>query len=94
MEDHDLVDVQLEQIGGSDDVKGEDDDKIQIVIKNTQGEEMAFKVKKTTPFSKVIDAYASRQGVDSKTFKFIFDGQRVQRDDTPKTVSDDFILLD
>lgn len=50
------------------------------------GEEMFFKVKRTTKMSKVFDAYAGRKGVPSSTLRFFLDGDRINADDTPKLV--------
>ena len=50
------------------------------------GEETQFKVKRSTPFKKVFDAFASRKGIDVKMFKFTYDGARIQPTDTPGEV--------
>jgi hypothetical protein len=55
-----------------------------VVVQN--GEETLFKVKKTTKMSKVFDAYASRKGVDTKSLRFMFDGTRLNADETPEEV--------
>ena len=43
-----------------------------------------FKIKKTTKMSKVFSAYATRKGVDSKSLRFLLDGERIGEDQTPK----------
>ena len=35
---------------------------------------------------KIIEAYASRKGIATNAFRFMFDGQRLQGDVTPKMV--------
>lgn len=86
LQDEDQIDVLLEQVGGGDaDVKPSGDDAIITVrVKDAQGNEVAFKVKKSTKMSKIYDAYASRKGVQTDSVRFTFDGQRVNKEDTPK----------
>lgn len=59
---------------------------LQIGIKSPHGEVTKFKVKHTTKMSKVMKAFASRNDLDINVIKFIFDGERVGADDTPKTL--------
>jgi len=69
--------------------KAEGDSTITVKVRNQSGDEMIFKVKKTTKMSKIIDAYGQRTGLQSGTFRFMFDGQRVKDDDTPKMLEMD-----
>eukprot|EP00959_Pyramimonas_sp_CCMP1952_P430414 9014726-Pyramimonas_sp.AAC.1 len=50
------------------------------------GNEVFFKVKKTTPLRKLMDAYCKRQGVAEKDVVFLFDGSRLKEDQTPEMV--------
>lgn len=88
LQDEDQIDVLLEQVGGGDseDVKPSGDDAvITIKVKDPQGSEVAFKVKKSTKMSKILEAYASRKGVQTESVRLVTDaGQRVNKDDTPK----------
>lgn len=59
-------------------------DTITLRVKEQTGDEMFFKVKKTTKMSKIFDAYASRKGVTASTLRFLYDGERVLPDNTPK----------
>jgi small ubiquitin-related modifier len=59
---------------------------LQIGIRNPNGEVTKFKVKNTTKMGKVMAAYASKNNLDITTIKFILDGERVGKDDTPKTL--------
>ncbi|KAL9624895.1 MAG: hypothetical protein Q9160_000942 [Pyrenula sp. 1 TL-2023] len=53
-------------------------------IKVTDGNnEVFFKIKKTTPLRKLMDAFCERQGKQANTVRFLFDGTRVRHDDTP-----------
>jgi hypothetical protein len=40
-------------------------------------------VKKTTPFEKIISAYANKTGIAKETIKLLFDGQRLAGTETP-----------
>lgn len=44
---------------------------------------MFFKVKKTTAFKKIFDAYLQRVGKAPGSLRFMFDGARVQDTATP-----------
>ena len=59
---------------------------LQIGIKNPNGEVTKFKVKNSTKMGKVMVAYAAKNNLDINTIKFILDGERVGKDDTPKTL--------
>jgi small ubiquitin-related modifier len=59
-------------------------DNITVVLSDPAGEKIQFKVKKETKFQKVFDAYATRVGVPVKNFRFLFDGERVTGEHTPK----------
>ena len=49
--------------------------------------EVFFKIKRTTQLKKLMDAFCERQGKSPSTVRFLFDGERVQSNDTPDTVS-------
>lgn len=46
-----------------------------------------FKIKKNTPFRKLITAYCERQGIQKSTVRFTFDGNFVGEEQTPHDVS-------
>eukprot|EP01067_Filipodium_phascolosomae_P005131 Filipodium_phascolosomae@DN3163_c0_g1_i1.p1 len=54
-----------------------------IKVKNAQGEEVQFRVKKTTQFRRIIQAYCSRLGQTESTVRFLFDGERITAEQTP-----------
>ena len=62
---------------------------ITIKVKDQGGDEMFFKVKKTTKMSKIFDAYSQRRGIASTSIRFVYDGQRVQPETTPKMLEMD-----
>jgi small ubiquitin-related modifier len=65
---------------------GKAGDAITIRVKDQAGEETFFKVKNTTKMSKVFAAYAQRKGVQQTSLRFLLDGERINNDDTPKTL--------
>lgn len=48
--------------------------------------EVFFKIKRSTQLKKLMDAFCERQGKQSSTVRFLFDGTRVRPEDTPDTV--------
>jgi small ubiquitin-related modifier len=48
--------------------------------------EVFFKIKRTTPLKKLMDAFCERQGKSPQSVRFLFDGQRVNPTDNPETV--------
>lgn len=50
-------------------------------------EAVVFKVKKTTQFSKLMDAYNEREGKIASSVRFLYEGSRIQPTDTPDLVS-------
>jgi|EP00599_Poterioochromonas_sp_BG-1_P001683 small ubiquitin-related modifier len=82
--DEDQIDVFLDQVGGSgEDVKPEDS-AITLRVREGTGEETAFKVKKSTKMSKIFETFASRKGLSVNMIRFMYDGQRIKAEDTPK----------
>jgi len=75
-----------EQVGGAagEDGGGGDGEALTIRVKDQAGEEMAFKIKKSTKMSKIFEAYAGRKGINQQSLRFSVDGSRIQGDSTPK----------
>jgi small ubiquitin-related modifier len=46
----------------------------------------AFKIKKTTPISKVMDAYCNKLGVPSTAYRFYLDDNRLNGHETPESL--------
>jgi len=59
-------------------------DHLSLKVKSQDGNEVYFKVKKTTSFSKVMNAYCKKVGADPEQVRFLFDGQRLRQDQTPQ----------
>ncbi|POS80387.1 hypothetical protein DHEL01_v201197 [Diaporthe helianthi] len=48
--------------------------------------EVFFKIKKSTKLEKLMGAFCERQGKTVSSVRFLFEGQRVQPNDTPDTL--------
>ncbi|KAI3397469.1 hypothetical protein diail_10681 [Diaporthe ilicicola] len=48
--------------------------------------EVFFKIKKSTKLEKLMGAFCERQGKTVNSVRFLFEGQRVQPNDTPDTL--------
>lgn len=62
-------------------------DRVQIVLKDQSGTQIAFGVKSNTRMEKVQNAYADRTGRPLGTLRFYYEGIRVVPEDTVATVS-------
>jgi Ubiquitin-2 like Rad60 SUMO-like len=51
---------------------------ITLKVKNATGEETVFKVKRSTKFGKIMDAYANKTGQPVNSLRFTFDGERLE----------------
>jgi len=56
---------------------------INIKVLTYSGEEVFFKIKRNTKLSKLQAAYANKVGKDVGTIRFLYDGNRINDDDTP-----------
>lgn len=63
---------------------------VNIVIKDPQGEEIYFKVKRSAKMRRLFSAYCKRSNVDMSTIRFFYQGERIDEDQTP----DDLHLQD
>jgi hypothetical protein len=71
------------------------DNIIHVVLKDQAGDNTTFKVKPTTRFEKLINVYAKQHGKAVETFRFFFEGQRIQKTDTPESLGmDDGNMVD
>ncbi|KAI3658669.1 hypothetical protein MP638_006733 [Amoeboaphelidium occidentale] len=60
-----------------------ENEQISLKVAGQDGNEVVFKVKKTTIFKKIFEAYAQKMGRASNVFKFSFEGTRLEPDQTP-----------
>ena len=55
-------------------------------VRDAEGNEVQFKIKKTTHLKKLMDAYCARMGAATGSYRFLFDGHRINDDDTPQSL--------
>lgn len=66
--------------GGGDD----NNQYIKLKVVSQDSSEIHFRVKFTTPMSKIKKSYSERVGVPVQSLRFLFDGKRINDTDTPK----------
>ncbi|OSX62730.1 hypothetical protein POSPLADRAFT_1180820 [Postia placenta MAD-698-R-SB12] len=59
---------------------------INIKVTTQTGEEVFFKIKRNTKLSKLQGAYAAKVGKDVNSIRFLYDGTRINDDDTPASL--------
>jgi len=62
---------------------------INIKCLTSTGEEVFFKIKNNTKLSKLQAAYANKVGKDVGSIRFLYDGNRINDDDTPASLDMD-----
>lgn len=68
-----------------EDVKKEvKEDHINIKVRDMDNNEVHFKVRPSTKFSKVFDAYCQRKALQPNAVRFLMDGERLRPDQTPE----------
>jgi len=76
-----------QHVPSQEEVKTEDPNAtINIKVVSSTGEEVFFKIKRSTKLSKLQGAYASKVGKDVGSIRFLYDGVRIQDDDTPSSL--------
>ncbi|KAH9172455.1 small ubiquitin-related modifier [Lactarius sanguifluus] len=55
-------------------------------VVSSSGEEVFFKIKRSTKLSKLQGAYASKVGKDVSSIRFLYDGARINDEDTPASL--------
>ena len=62
-----------------------DDENISLTVADQSGgAPVQFRIKKTTPLRKLMDAYCKKLGLSKQAVRFTFDGNRLREQDTPK----------
>ncbi|XP_078156361.1 small ubiquitin-related modifier 2-like [Carex rostrata] len=56
---------------------------INLKVKGQDGNEVFFRIKRSTQLRKLMNAYCDRQSVDFTSIAFLFDGRRLRGDQTP-----------
>ncbi|GHJ85848.1 hypothetical protein NliqN6_2250 [Naganishia liquefaciens] len=57
-----------------------------IKVTSTDGNEVFFKIKRTTKLNKLKTAYAERVGKQMNAIRFFYEGRKVLDDDTPESL--------
>mmetsp|Transcript_6289 Transcript_6289/g.8757 ORF Transcript_6289/g.8757 Transcript_6289/m.8757 type:complete len:97 (-) Transcript_6289:191-481(-) len=68
----------------ADNSQKEDPNTINLRVVSQDGNEVYFKIKKHTQLKKLMDAYCQRQAIESNSIRFLYDGQRLQPEQTPQ----------
>ena len=74
--------------GGDADIKPEDaaPKTINLLVNDPNGNEVNFRLKTTTPLAKMMKAYAQQTDRKLGMMRFLYDGIRLQDDDTPQSL--------
>ncbi|KAI8343632.1 ubiquitin-related domain-containing protein [Chlamydoabsidia padenii] len=56
---------------------------INLKVVGNDNNEVFFKIKRTTPLRKLMDAYCERQGKSAGSVRFLYDGNRLLPTNTP-----------
>lgn len=59
---------------------------INIIVIDQSGIEVQFKIKETSKMEKMFTAFCGRTGLDFKSVRFLYDGNRISPDSTPKSL--------
>jgi len=61
-------------------------DHINVRVVSQDGNEVYFKIRKSTPMKKLMAAYCGRQSVSEDAIRFLVNGQRILPDQTPNSL--------
>ncbi|THU96051.1 small ubiquitin-related modifier [Dendrothele bispora CBS 962.96] len=59
---------------------------INVKVVSSTGDEVFFKIKRSTKLSKLQGAYAAKVGKDVGSIRFLYDGSRISETDTPASL--------
>ncbi|KAH7907434.1 small ubiquitin-related modifier [Hygrophoropsis aurantiaca] len=68
------------------DEQSQDTAPINVKVVSSTGDEVFFKIKRNTKLSKLQGAYATKVGKDVASIRFLYDGARINDDDTPQSL--------
>lgn len=71
----------------SEDITEKVNDKISISVVNQSGQEVFFKVRTTTLFKKIFEAYCQKLSIPTQSIRFLFDGSRINPEDSPESLN-------
>eukprot|EP00919_Chromeraceae_sp_WS-2016_P022608 GHVR01053681.1.p1 GENE.GHVR01053681.1~~GHVR01053681.1.p1 ORF type:complete len:101 (+),score=26.98 GHVR01053681.1:69-371(+) len=68
---------------------------LNLKVKATDGNEVHFRIKRTTKLEKLMTAYCTRLGQNIDAVRFMFDGDHVRKEQSPNDIGlDDGDVLD
>ncbi|GMN53783.1 hypothetical protein TIFTF001_022918 [Ficus carica] len=67
-----------------EDKKPNDQAHINLKVKGQDGNEVFFRIKRSTQLKKLMNAYCDRQSVEFNSIAFLFDGRRLRAEQTPE----------
>ncbi|OSX75169.1 hypothetical protein BU14_0251s0009 [Porphyra umbilicalis] len=74
---------------------GASSEQVNIKVRDSEGNEVQFRIKKKTQLKKLMDAYCGRMGTSVGTYRFLFDGNRINDTDTPESLEmEDMDVID
>jgi small ubiquitin-related modifier len=62
------------------------DEFLTIKVVDQNGEEVQFRIKKTTPMKKMMSVYIEKHGMDPNAVRFLYDGKRIDEKDTAQSL--------
>merc|ERR1712071_148315 len=68
------------------DTMGDETEYIKLKVVGQDSNEIHFRVKQTTQMGKLKKSYSERVGVPVTSLRFLFDGRRINDDETPKAL--------
>lgn len=76
-------------------IQPEKGDYIHLRAVSQGGDELMFKVRRTTPLKKLMDAYCGKMSIGRHQIRFLYDGERVDDSDTAQSLEcEDNDILD
>ena len=60
---------------------------ISLCVVSQDGTQVFFKIRRSTPLKKLMTAYCERKQLSPTSIRFLFEGQRVQDEQTPDTLA-------
>eukprot|EP00915_Cephaloidophora_sp_WS-2016_P003808 GHVH01005093.1.p1 GENE.GHVH01005093.1~~GHVH01005093.1.p1 ORF type:complete len:133 (+),score=25.30 GHVH01005093.1:107-505(+) len=84
--------------GGTADASKEGEkssDHLHVKVRSPHGQEVFFRIRRTTCLQKLMTAYCNRLGLPTDGVRFLFDGDRIRGDQTPEEIQlDDGDIID
>jgi len=61
-------------------------DRVALRVVDASGGEVFFKIREGTTFARLFKAYCEKKGVAPNSVRFLYDGKRLNEEQTPKSV--------